>query len=79
MTCSKVGSLVLFLCAVGAINWGLVGAFHYNLVTALLGSGRKASAVYILIGIAGLMKILSCFIACPCKKKCDSSPEQAKS
>jgi uncharacterized membrane protein YuzA (DUF378 family) len=44
------GVLVL----VGALNWGLVGAFDFNLVTALLGDGTFTKAVYILVGLSAL-------------------------
>lgn len=43
------------LVIIGAINWGLVGAFEFDLVAALLGSMSTASRiVYVLVGIAGL-------------------------
>lgn len=65
VVCKIVGLLV----GVGAVNWGLVGAFHFNLVTKLLGEASgKARAVYILIGIAGLLKLLSMVKCCPCQK-----------
>ena len=63
--CKIVGLLV----AVGAINWGLVGFFHMNLVANLLGEMTgPARAVYGLIGIAGVLKLLSIFKCCPCQK-----------
>lgn len=42
------------LVLVGALNWGLIGAFNYNLVAAILGMGMIAQWVYILVGIAAL-------------------------
>jgi uncharacterized membrane protein YuzA (DUF378 family) len=43
------------LVVVGAINWGLVGAFNFNLVAALLGDMTTAARiVYGLVGLAGL-------------------------
>ena len=52
---------------VGALNWGLVGLLHKNLVHRLVGSIPKAERiVYILVGIAGLLKLITCFKACPC-------------
>ena len=48
--CKLVGLLV----ALGAINWGLVGIFHVDLVARLLGDmTTPARAVYGLIGVAG--------------------------
>ena len=44
----------LILIIVGALNWGLVGTAHFNLVTALFGQTILASAVFVLVGIAGV-------------------------
>jgi uncharacterized membrane protein YuzA (DUF378 family) len=47
--------IALILMIVGAINWGLVGAFSFDLVATLFGSGTTLSRiVYILVGLAGL-------------------------
>lgn len=44
-----------FLVIAGAINWGLVGGFKYNLVTTLLGGNTQATKLaYMLVGLAGL-------------------------
>lgn len=49
--------LVVILLIAGALNWGLVGAFHMNVVTMLLGETMWANVIYILIGLAGIAKI----------------------
>ena len=49
-----VDALAAILVIVGALNWGLVGAFNFNLVTALLGQTVVASIVFILVGLAGI-------------------------
>lgn len=42
----------------GAINWGLVGLFDFNLVTALFGKGTLfTNLLYSLIGLAGIINI----------------------
>lgn len=47
--------LALVLAIIGAINWGLVGFFNYNLVDAIFGAGSGISRViYSLVGLAGL-------------------------
>jgi len=47
--------IALVLMIVGAINWGLVGAFDFDLVAALFGDMTLVSrAVYLLVGLAGL-------------------------
>ncbi len=41
---------------IGAINWGLVGAFDFNLVHALVGTMPMVERiVYILIGLSGVV------------------------
>ena len=52
----KVVTIVaLILVIVGALNWGLVGAFKFNLVQALFGDSALAAIVYILVGLAGIV------------------------
>lgn len=49
---------------VGALNWGLVGFFKWNLVEAILGIGSTMTrVVYGLVGIAGLYSIFSLYKA----------------
>lgn len=49
-----------WLAVIGALNWGLVGIFNWDLVRAILGNetGTSASAasrvVYALVGLAGV-------------------------
>jgi len=48
----------LALNIIGAINWGLVGLFNFNLVEYLLGDGSLITRiVYILVMVAGLINI----------------------
>ncbi len=51
-------TIALILVVVGAINWGLVGLFQFDLVAALLGGGSQAAPlariVYVLVGISGI-------------------------
>ena len=43
------------LLIVGGINWGLVGAFDFDLVATLFGSGTMLSRlVYMAVGLAGI-------------------------
>ena len=72
MTAGKscgVCKIVGFLVAIGAINWGLAGIFHVDLVAKLLGEMTgPARVVYGIIGVAGVLKLLSCFKCCPCQR-----------
>jgi uncharacterized membrane protein YuzA (DUF378 family) len=52
--------LAAVLVVVGAINWGLVGVFRFDLVATLLGEATAASRfVYLLVGLAGAFQALS--------------------
>lgn len=43
------------LVIVGALNWGLVGLFEFNLVTEIFGEGSGLSRViFTLVGITGI-------------------------
>ncbi|WP_315120683.1 DUF378 domain-containing protein [uncultured Clostridium sp.] len=48
----------LILVIIGAINWGLIGFFNFDLVATLFGTMSAFSRViYALVGIAGLYAI----------------------
>ncbi|MGL4875795.1 MAG: DUF378 domain-containing protein [Clostridium sp.] len=49
--------IALILIIVGALNWGLIGFFGFNLVEFLFGVGIIATIVYVLVGISGLYSI----------------------
>lgn len=51
----------LVITVIGALNWGLIGFFRFNLVSFLFGDMSWISRiVYILVGICGLY-LLSLF------------------
>jgi uncharacterized membrane protein YuzA (DUF378 family) len=67
--------LVKLLLIVGALNWGLVGFFQYDVVADFLGgmSSGGARFVYALIGLAGLFKVICIFCGrscCKCGPNC---------
>ncbi len=48
----------LVLTIIGALNWGLIGLFDFNLVSMIFGSGTiLEKIIYILVGIAGIINI----------------------
>jgi hypothetical protein len=55
--------IALVLVIVGALNWGLVGAFQFDLVAAIFGGQGApiARIVYVLVGLAGLYCITLLF------------------
>jgi len=52
---NAIAKTALTLVIVGALNWLLVGLFHFDLVAAIFGNMTVlARIVYVLVGIAGL-------------------------
>lgn len=48
-------TIALILVVIGAVNWGLIGFFQFDLVAALFGQMTVFSrVVYSIIGISGL-------------------------
>lgn len=57
-----VDKIALVLVIIGAINWGLIGLFRFDLVAAIFGEMSVLSRiVYGLVGIAGLWTIKELF------------------
>jgi hypothetical protein len=55
-----IDATALTIAIVGAINWGLIGFFDFNLVAAIFGSMTWLSRIiYGLVGVCGLYLI--CF------------------
>lgn len=57
---NAVDYIAWVLIVVGGLNWGLVGAFDYNLVDSLFGAGSTLSrVVYVLVGLAAVYSLIS--------------------
>lgn len=55
-----IDGTALTIAIIGAVNWGLIGFFDFNLVAAIFGSMTWLSRIiYALVGICGLYLI--CF------------------
>lgn len=53
-----IDTIALILIIIGAINWGLIGIFNFNLVDTIFGTMSIISRIiYILVGISGLWGI----------------------
>lgn len=53
----EVAALILVI--IGGINWGLVGAFKFNLVDSIFGEGSALSRiVYVLVGLAAVYALV---------------------
>ena len=44
---------------IGAINWGLIGLFDFNLVALIFGGAESmfTKTIYILVGLSGILGI----------------------
>ena len=50
--------IALVITIIGAVNWGLIGLFDFNLVATLFESVEIIEKIiYILVGISGLINI----------------------
>lgn len=53
-----IDKIALVLVIIGAIVWGIIGIFSFNVVDAIFGVGSIISRIiYILVGISGLWAI----------------------
>ena len=58
-----VQKTALVLTVVGALNWGLIGLFNFDLVASIFGSMTIVTrTIYTLVGIAGLVNIMLFFV-----------------
>ena len=57
-----ISKIILILVVIGGLNWGLVGAFNFDLVAFLFGPMSVLSRiVYILVGLASVWVLFSSF------------------
>ncbi len=51
--------IALVLTIIGALNWGLVGLFQFDLVASLFGGSDEiiSRVIYTVIGLAGIINI----------------------
>lgn len=53
-----IDTIALVLIIVGALNWGLIGLFNFNLVDTIFGTMSVLSRIiYTLVGVAGVWGI----------------------
>ena len=57
---NAVTKTLIVIAAIGAVNWGLIGFFNFNLVDAILGGGAReetsmlSRVIYAIVGVAGV-------------------------
>lgn len=74
-----IANLIAFIILlIGGVNWGLVGIFNWNLVSAIFGGYNVGSIiVYVLVLLAAIWLIISAIISmglisiCPGRKSKD--------
>lgn len=60
---STLAKILITIAIIGALNWGLIGFFNFNLVDAIIGGGSAeetsmaSRVVYALVGLAGLVAV----------------------
>ena len=60
-------TLAIVLAAIGAINWGLIGLFGFDLVAAITTAGKFGDSniisriIYVIVGIAGVIALIGAF------------------
>ncbi|MBE5785044.1 MAG: DUF378 domain-containing protein [Clostridiales bacterium] len=56
-------TLALILVIIGALNWGMIGLFQFDLVASIFGgmSGIVSRIIYTLVGLAGIWGITMLF------------------
>ncbi len=56
-------TLALILVIIGALNWGMIGLFQFDLVASIFGgmSGIVSRIIYTLVGLAGIWGISMLF------------------
>ncbi|WP_430784607.1 DUF378 domain-containing protein [Virgibacillus flavescens] len=58
---SGIQRAALAITIIGAINWGLIGLFQFDLVASIFGGGEQSGAIarviYAIVGISGLISL----------------------
>lgn len=61
---NALSKTLIVIAIIGAVNWGLIGFFNFNLVDAIFGGGsaEETSAIsrviYAIVGLAGLASLV---------------------
>jgi len=61
---SVLAKTLLVIAIIGALNWGLIGFFNFNLVAAIFGGGSAAQAsgisriVYAIVGLCAIAALV---------------------
>lgn len=57
-----VQKIALIFTVIGALNWGLIGIFHWNLIAAIFGeTSFFTNLLYTIVGICGIINAMLLF------------------
>ena len=56
-----IQKIALVFTIIGAINWGLIGLFNFNLVESIFGTSLLSAIIYMIVGITGIINIMLLF------------------
>lgn len=65
--------VTLILLIIGGLNWGLVGFFNFNLITAIFGEGTISGIIFALVGISAIYLL---FVLGYLTKKAETTDER---
>ena len=58
---NTIQKIALLFTIIGAINWGLIGLFNFNLAASLFGDSMLSAIIYMIVGVAGIINIMLLF------------------
>lgn len=59
---SLLDKISVVLVLIGAINWGIIGLFNYDVIAAIFQNGSLISRIiYTLVGLCGIIVIITIF------------------
>jgi uncharacterized protein len=53
----RLEPLALVVVLIGALNWGMIGLFHENVVANIFSDGTVRDVIYAVVGFAGLVLV----------------------
>ncbi|MEG0260351.1 MAG: DUF378 domain-containing protein [Lysinibacillus sp.] len=73
---SALQRIALILTIIGALNWGVVGLFNFDIVATLFGDNGTvfARGIYVIIGLAGITNLILLFKNVPEEEIIKSEP-----
>ena len=63
-----INCIAKIIALIGALNWGAIGFFDYNFVTAIFSNLETAHIIYDIVGVAAVWVLVICAMSCTCRK-----------